>query len=58
MKVEIFLIVKTYSNGKTKIESGPFYSLMDALAVREKFLFPFEKDYTIAKVELDMEMVC
>jgi hypothetical protein len=58
VKVEIFFIVKTYSNGLTKIESGPYYSHMDALIDKEKQIFhPFENDYGIAKTELEMELV-
>ena len=53
MKVEVFFIVKTYPNGLTKVESGPYYSHMDALIDKEKrIIHPFENDYRIAKTEL------
>lgn len=58
MKVEVFFIIKTYPNGLTKIESGPYYSHMDALIDKEERIFPpFENDYSIAKTELEMELV-
>lgn len=58
MKTEIFFIVKTYPNGLTQVESGPFYSYMDAMIYKEeKILHVFESDYIIAKTELEMELV-
>lgn len=57
MKVEVYYIVKTYSNGLSKIESGPYYSLMDVLDAKERIWPPYEKDYMIAKTELEMELV-
>ena len=58
MKVEVFFIVKTYPNGRSKIESGPFYSHMDALIYKEERIFqPFENGYMIARTELEMELV-
>jgi hypothetical protein len=57
MKAEVFFIVKTYPNGRTQIEAGPFYSHMDALIYKEERIFhPFESDYSIAKTELEMEL--
>jgi hypothetical protein len=57
MKVEVFFIVKTYPNGLTKIESGPYFSHMDALIAKEDCVLPvFENDYTIARTELEMEL--
>ena len=57
MKAEVYFIVKTYPNGRTKIESGPFYSHMDALIYKEEKIFlPFENDYMIARTELEMEL--
>ena len=58
MKVEVFFIVKTYPNGLTRIELGPYYSHMDALMDKEKrILHVFDNDYIIAKTELEMEIV-
>lgn len=57
MKVEVFFIVKTYSNGLTRIESGPYFSHMDALDAKERIFPPYEKDYMIARTELAMELV-
>ena len=58
MKVEMYFLVKTYSNGLTRIESGPYYSHMDALMDKEKrILYVFDNDYSIAKTELEMELV-
>lgn len=57
MKVEVFFLVKTYTNALTKIEAGPFYSFMDALDAKERIFPPYEKDYMIARTELEMELV-
>jgi hypothetical protein len=54
----VFFIVKTYPNGRSKIEAGPFYSHMDALIYREERIFhPLDNDYRIAMTELEMELV-
>jgi hypothetical protein len=58
MKVELFFIVKTYSNGLTKVESGPFYSHIDALIWKEyNTIHVYASDYRITKTELEMELV-
>jgi hypothetical protein len=58
VKIEVFFIVKTYPNGRSKIEAGPFYSHMDALIYREERIFhPLDNDYRIAMTELEMELV-
>jgi hypothetical protein len=57
MKVEVFFIIKTYPNGLTKIESGPYFSHMDALIAKEDCVLPvFENDYKIVRTELEMEL--
>lgn len=59
MKIELFFIVKTFPNGRTRIMSGPYYSHMDALIAKddEFRFFPSEKDYRIARTEIEMELV-
>lgn len=57
VNAEVFFIVKTYPNGKTRIEDGPYYSHMDALCAKEKNILPiYENDYVIAKTELVLEV--
>ena len=57
MKVFVYYIARTYSNGRTKLEAGPYFSHMDALIGKEESVFPvFDRDYFIAKTELEIEI--
>ena len=58
MTVFVFYIARTYSNGRTKLEAGPYFSHMDALIAKEETVLPvFDRDYFIAKTELEIELV-